>query len=350
GGFVPIGSCASLAVNEEKTFTFSWKTTAYDVDVTGYVVNQATVTYDFLGSIHGTPMTSNKVYVKAGENGFIPIIDGDGEDHFDPEILHTAGDSCCALTLNYAGDGTAYYTVTLCAEHQKVLDEAKAAADTGDWAKAAELIRTALDEFYGIYYEAADEEAKAAVINERLAFYAHIGAYQTLVGDRAAAEKLMLKLVQMCCMANTAQETLPDSLVNAMTSFGMTGTEVKAGRYIGLFDGTDEVTEGYEGPDARALNDVLDLLREAKSYDFNDVFERGQILWQASLDESVNAIYKAAEREQRKLIAAWRISLDTLYHGERPFLELLYPANDAVAEEVLMNLYKDTAMDKEQIR
>ncbi|MBR5382804.1 MAG: hypothetical protein IK133_03190, partial [Clostridia bacterium] len=107
GGFVPIGSCASLAVNEEKTFTFSWKTTEHDVNVTGYVVNQATVTYDFLGSVHGTPMTSNKVSVNTGENDIIII---GGYEHFDPDILHTAGDSCCALTLNYAGDGTAYYT------------------------------------------------------------------------------------------------------------------------------------------------------------------------------------------------------------------------------------------------
>ena len=79
-------------------------------------------------------------------------------------------------------------------------------------------------------------------------------------------------------------------------------------------------------------------------------FERGQVIWQAALDESVNAIYKAADRETRKQIAAWRISLDNLYTGERPMLEMLYPDNDAAVEEILMNLYRDTTLDKEQVR
>ena len=132
------------------------------------------------------------------------------------------------------------------------------------------------------------------------------------------------------------------------------------GRVIGLFDGGNEVTDTYAGADARALKDVKDLLKAAKSYNFDEVFERGQIIdevfergqiiWQAALDESVNAIYKAADRETRKQIAAWRISLDNLYTGERPMLEMLYPDNDTAVEEILMNLYRDTTLDKEQVR
>ncbi len=103
-GFAPIGSVGSLAPGEEKTFSFTWKVTPYNVDVMHYVVNQATVTYTFGGGINGTPMKSNKVYVKAGENGFIPedgLIDPDGDPdgHFDPCLLHGEGDDCCAMTL-----------------------------------------------------------------------------------------------------------------------------------------------------------------------------------------------------------------------------------------------------------
>ena len=355
-GFAPIGTVGSLAPGEEKTFSFTWKVTQYNVDVMHYVVNQATVTYTFGGGISGTPMKSNKVYVKAGENGFIPedgIIDPDGDPdgHFDPGLLHGEGDDCCAMTLLNTRDNEAYYQLTLCGEHAKVIADAKAAADAGDWKTAAETIRTALDEIYTKYYEAGDDSAKAAVMNERLTYYAHIGAYQTLAGDKAAAEKMALKLIQLCSMANTAPETLPDSLANGMNGILGDNPDVTAtGRVIGLFDGKNEVTDTYAGADARALKDVKDLLKAAKSYNLDEVFERGQIIWQAALDESVNAIYKAADRETRKQIAAWRISLDNLYTGERPMLEMLYPDNDAAVEEILMNLYRDTTLDKEQVR
>ena len=321
-----------------------------------YVVNQATVTYTFGGGISGTPMKSNKVYVKAGENGFIPedgLINPDGnpDGHFDPGILHGEGDDCCAMTLLRTRDNEADYQLTLCGEHTKVIADAKAAADAGDWKTAAETIRTALDEIYTKYYEAGDDSAKAAVMNERLTYYAHIGAYQTLAGDKAAAEKMALKLIQLCSMANTAPETLPDSLLNGMDNIKAGNTNADAtGRVIGLFEGENEVTDTYAGADARALKGVKDLLFDAKSYNYDEVFERGQIIWQAALDESVNAIYKAADRETRKQIAAWRISLDNLYTGERPMLEMLYPDNDAAVEEILMNLYRDTALDKEQVR
>ena len=119
----------------------------------------------------------------------------------------------------------------------------------------------------------------------------------------------------------------------------------KTERVFGALDGTDsEVTETYAGAALKARNDVIDLLHSAKSYNADDVFARGQQLWQVALDNEVNPIYEAADGEQRILIATWRISLDTLYESEKTFLGLLYEGNDETQEEQLMELYKDAVI------
>ena len=94
------------------------------------------------------------------------------------------------------------------------------------------------------------------------------------------------------------------------------------------------------------LKDVLALLESARSYDADKVFARGQILWKAALDEIVNPCYLAADEETRKKIGTWRIALDSQLNAERPFLELVYPANSAAAEEILMNLYRTGALEE----
>ena len=83
------------------------------------------------------------------------------------------------MTLLNTRDNEAYYQLTLCGEHTKVIADAKTAADAGDWKTAAEMIRTALDEIYTKYYEAGDDSAKAAVMNERLTYRGYIHETQT---------------------------------------------------------------------------------------------------------------------------------------------------------------------------
>ena len=91
---------------------------------------------------------------------------------------------------------------------------------------------------------------------------------------------------------------------------------------------------------------LITLLQDAKSYNRDDVFARGRIFWQNALDEAVNPVYRAADKDQRKLIAAWRVTLDSVINAERPFLELLYPDNAAMVEELLMNLYRNSALEE----
>ena len=107
GGLAPIDTWPSLAPNEEHTFTFQWVVNSDNIG-DGYVVNQATLTYTFLG-VNGTPRISNPVYVIAGEYGHLPmdgiILDG-GET---PEIPHFPGltpDHAPTLTPVTGPDGS----------------------------------------------------------------------------------------------------------------------------------------------------------------------------------------------------------------------------------------------------
>ena len=110
------------------------------------------------------------------------------------------------------------------------------------------------------------------------------------------------------------------------------------------------MTEHYGAGEALALGDVMNLLRSAKQYNYDEVFLRGQRIWQVALDGTVNEAYKAADKDTRKRIVTWRKSLDTLYSAEKTLMNLIYPDNRTTAEETLMNLYRNAAFDIQKIR
>ena len=58
----------------------------------------------------------------------------------------------------------------------------------------------------------------------------------------------------------------------------------------------------------------------------------------------MNEIYLASEKDQKKMIAAWRKSLDALRKADRGLYEIIYAENPDVTEEQIMNLYKDVAL------
>ena len=340
-GFTPIDTLGTLAVSDSHTFTYKYTVTQPNVDH-GFVVNSATLTYTFLGGIPGTPMPSNKCKVYCGE-----LSDHEeGVPPFDPELLHGEGDDHCALTLEVMGDDTAQYTLHSCKTHAELARAAEDAVLNGD--SASPIWRAEVNNLYETLYEAASDEAKADLLWEREQYFAYVDTLEALAGEEAAAEALRLKTAELCCMIHTFPETLPDSLTGVYAEMlgRITDTEGNS-REIGALDGSDApVTETYAGPAARALKDVRSLLNAAKAYDAENVFQRGQILWQASLDEIVNPAYLAADKDQRKLIAAWRITLDSLLNAERPFLEDLYSENPAMVEEVLMKLYRVSALEE----
>ena len=67
-------------------------------------------------------------------------------------------------------------------------------------------------------------------------------------------------------------------------------------------------------------------------------WEQSQLNWTAELDHLYDVWYLSASEDQRPLIAADRMSFDTLISARREALADLYPDDPATAAEVLSNL------------
>ncbi len=365
-GFKPIASAASLAPAGSVDFKFSYTITQKDID-RGYVVNAAIVLYTFGSGIHGTPVVSNLVYVKAGENGWIPgpgitsggkpggpggSISGDliPPVHFEKDKLTGApggeGPVSCELQMDALGDSGADYTLHACAAHTDAAKNAEAAAMTGDWSKACDIWSAEIETLYEALYEASDSEGKAAVVSDRAAFNAYANAFRALMGDENAAEMLQLYCAELCCMSKTAPERMPNSLLNDCAIL-KTPAEEQCAREVSALMGSDmRVTERYDAEHAELFQEAVRLAKAARygtaqENAFNQTMRR----WQIALDSMVNAQYKAADKETRKLIAAARTALDGVYEARKGLLELLYAEAPEMAAEALSNLYRNALID-----
>lgn len=105
-------------------------------------------------------------------------------------------------------------------------------------------------------------------MSDRETFYAYVNAYRALrAGDdeaqaeQAAAEMLRLRCAELCAMAHTVPNPLPDSLMGDFARM-MSGSQAEAtARIIAPLNGSDsEVTETYHAAYARTLRDVMDLV------------------------------------------------------------------------------------------
>ena len=378
GGLAPIGTAASIAPNAEVPFTFPYTVQQSDIDF-GWVINSATASYEFDGGKPGTPVKSDDVKVKAGDkNGnddggitgggiigggtghFTPIPGGTpggtpggstpGGDPGDP-TGGSGGPQSCELRLTGMGDSEADYTLHACGEHTAAAKDAEAACLSGDWAGAERIWREAVEKMYETFYEAADAEGKTVLVQERAAFLAYADTWKALAGDEAAAELMRLKCADMCCIIHTLPQDLPSSIVGSYAKMSNSSAYDATARVVSALQGSDsKITEQYSGAEARALADVISLLAETRKADFGSAFVRAQRIWQVALDSSVNEIYKAADKETRKKIIAWRTALDTLVSAEAPLMEMLYPDSSATVQETVMNLYKDAAFDVQKVR
>ena len=124
----------------------------------------------------------------------------------------------------------------------------------------------------------------------------------------------------------------------------------------GGYEHSDFVQEGllglmsaclsYDETGATAFRDTVRLAAGGRP----SAFRRAAVLWQMALDDTLNPVYEAAGNERRQAIAAWRITLDSLAPAEKSLLALMYGDRSATAEEQLMNLYRDAALNTEHVR
>ena len=206
----------------------------------------------------GTPvlMLPDGTYCVISSDGRAILTDANGNPILDENGFvifpgWSIGSASCELRLDGLGENEANYTLHACADHTEAAFNAEEAGKAGDWAGAARIWREEVEEMYGLFFEAADDEGKAALVQEHAAFFAYADAWQALAGDEAVAELLRLKTMKMCCVIHTLPDELPDSIVGAVEMHSGEIYEATI-REIGALNGSDSpVTETYAGAAAR---------------------------------------------------------------------------------------------------
>ena len=247
----------------------------------------------------------------------------------------------CDLTLKALNDDEIRYDLHTCYKHTPVLEQAQAL----EAKEAAELWREEIRKLYEILYEAGDDEGKATVMNDQIMYWAYAQVFSALYeDDEALRDMLRLRCTELCCMINTAPAELPDSLTGdyAMMMGLLTGAD-KCARTVDEEKG--DVTVDFDEAHAKALTDTVELLRSTSPYAADEALTQAQAFWATELDKAVNLAYKAADRDARKVIAAWRMTLDKVIGVRHDLLDLLYEGEPEVPAELVMNLYRDALVD-----
>ncbi len=350
-----VGTFAELAPGQKETCTVpNYKVTAYDAEVVTFVTNQAFADGDDLqGHTHTYPSNivnapCNKIVIPP------PPPKKEKEDPPEEPKIDPGEGETCKLTLTSLSAGEANYTLHACAEHLAAAQAAEAAV-SGDrsngWEKAAEIWREEIDKLYQALYDAANDDAKAAVQADQEAFWACIDAYEAVNGgtasvQKAIAETLRLRCAELCCMRHTAPDALPDSILSDYASIANSRAAEATSRTFGKLDGSDcHVTVRLDAELTETMGNALSIVRGAKGEYAAKAYVTAQSQWQMALDATVNATYKAADRDARKLISAWRKALDQVIQARRELLKALYGDHDEIIEEVIANLYRDAAID-----
>ena len=281
-----------------------------------------------------------------------PILDENGN------FIYPLGDGpiSCEYRLDAQGENEMRYTLHACAEHTAAAQAAETASANGTaegWKQAGDIWRTEIDKLYQTLYDAADDEAKAALISDRAVYCAYMEAYEAMMkgadetaAQQAVAEMLRLRCAEMCAMAHTVPSQLPDSLLGDYARVISGESYDASSREIAPLAGSDSpVTERYSAALSRTLGEVMNTIQNTGSAGWANAFVIAQRQWQLALDGTANAQYKAADKEARKLIAGWRVMLDQVYAARKDLLTLLYESAPQVSEEALMNLYKNAALD-----
>ncbi|MBR5382239.1 MAG: hypothetical protein IK133_00310 [Clostridia bacterium] len=347
GGSGLIGTVNNLAPNDSKTVYYEYTVTKADVDAT-CVVNYALAKWHPSGIWAETVYKSNEVVSPTSEKQPNP----DGHFEFSGE-----GDSCWREVTGVGEFGTSY-TLHLCAEHAAIeqatqMIEGKKTAN--DWQKAVTLWREAVDAEYEKYLEAADGSARVTVINDRLTYYLWLGAYEKQLSllypddpDAVAqkvAESLMDRCADLCCGEHEEYKEKLGSLAGARTVEGLE-PYANCDRIVTNRSGNEISYElVLDAKHAATEKNALTLVREAEvGAPMANAWARAQQLWQIALDKEVNALYKAAGKEDRQVIAMTRRFLDQLVAARTALLEEVYSSDSVIVNEQIERLYKEYAM------
>ena len=179
-GFESIAAAKSLAQGE--TLKFEYSTIVTEEEVTrARVVNSAVVTFNYGNDVSATPRFSNRVYSKTNEADDAAAEAG----HFGKTGL-PSGEAFCMLTA-----GEAVASLTACPEHSEAAGEAAEAETNEQWFEAARIWNAEAEKLYAELWEAGDDRAKCAVLEERAMFYAYLEAiYDEMSADAVSFRRL----------------------------------------------------------------------------------------------------------------------------------------------------------------
>ncbi|MBO4379309.1 MAG: hypothetical protein J5889_10125, partial [Clostridia bacterium] len=339
GGSGLIGTVNNLAPNDSKTVYYEYKVTKPDVDAT-CVVNYALAKWHPSGIWAETVYKSNEVVSPTSEKQPNP----DGHFEFSGE-----GESCWRELVG-ANENVEAYKLHFCAAHAAVNTEAGE-----DWQKAVALWREAVDAEYEKYLEAADGSARLVVINDRLTYYLWLGAYEKQLNllypddpDAVAqkvAESLMDRCADLCCGEHEEYKEKLGSLMGARSMPGLEPAEFCERRTVSREGAGISYELVLDAKHAATEKNALTLVREAEvGVPMANAWARAQQLWQIALDKEVNALYKAAGKEDRQVIAMTRRFLDQLVAARTALLELVYNGDSVIVNERIEQMYKEYAI------
>ena len=172
-GFEPIATAESFAQGE--TLKFEYSTVVTDEEITkAYAVNSAVVTFTYGDGNSATPRFSNWVYSKTGNTET-------------PETAH--------------------------------FDKAKldAVPEFSSDAETAEQWNAEAEKLYTLLWEAGDDLAKCAVLEERAMFFSYLEALESKTGDaasfrRSRSEALWERLASLAGITDTEAVAVPVGL------------------------------------------------------------------------------------------------------------------------------------------
>lgn len=245
----------------------------------------------------------------------------------------------CAPALTGLGEGTAEWALTRCFEHASLAREAKGKMPE----EALAFWTEALDAEYEEWLVESDESLRPLIEAERDAFMEQLEAYREvwadLVGEDFAAEKAAEQVkykLGLLCFARQADEAAwaavlegaesPESQPQAAANCSLRnqdlGTELRC---------VEECCENHRDLGLQAAD--AESARALK------------LSWLQALNEETDEWYLSADEESRPLIAEARQSFGRWLAAEEALLNLQYPDDPALVQQLLALAVRSRAMD-----
>ena len=332
-GYRTIVKEESLKAGGTYSFHFQYVVSKEDVENT-YVTNVASAAWatdkeEFL--TYADPVTVPTAGKRRVRKPVPPAVEG----------------KACKPILSAVGDGISWRDLTECEIHSNTASQSEIFVIIGDYDQADSAWDADIDRLYAEWIAKADAEGRLTAENEQAAFHQQMDAMAAslaLVCDQKTArtltaEERMNKCILLCYELHAAPEQRADSLSAFHTALPDAPRGAQCRHKTTYDEDAAHFIDDMCGEHTQTMQLTKDLLDQAQDAESRMIaWEQSQLNWTAELDHLYDVWYLSASEDQRPLIAADRMSFDTLISARREALADLYPDDPATAAEVLSNL------------